>query len=209
MIILQKYRENIGFIRNWSKLIFRVCVGSQSTTISIFTSQGKPYIRLFTQDTKALKVENWELLSFRSKKVRFNIQHEIYPIPRAKRLYHQTEIVGYNAHRCFYDRSCRTDLGNCDISFSNPDRLADINGYRRKQRRGRSTLSMSPRPCKYRLYSLICLLFYVSLKNFSLIWRRHNFRWRAAKYKRMLEGQGLWARRGLYRATPAVTRDLG
>jgi hypothetical protein len=53
------------------------------------------------------------------------------------------------------------------------------------------------------------LLFYVSLKNFSLIWRRHHCRWRAAKSSPMLGAQGLWAGRDLYRATPAVTRDLG
>jgi hypothetical protein len=51
--------------------------------------------------------------------------------------------------------------------------------------------------------------FYVPLKNFSLIWRRQHCRWRAAKFRPMLGAQGLWAGRGLYRATPAVTRDLG
>jgi hypothetical protein len=53
------------------------------------------------------------------------------------------------------------------------------------------------------------LRFYVPLKNFSLIRRRHHSRWRAAKFKPMLGAQGLWAGRDLYRATPAVTRDLG
>jgi hypothetical protein len=48
------------------------------------------------------------------------------------------------------------------------------------------------------------LLFYVPLKN-----RRHHCRWRAAKFRPMLGAQGLWAGRGLYRATPAVTWDLG
>jgi hypothetical protein len=43
----------------------------------------------------------------------------------------------------------------------------------------------------------------------SLIWRRHHCRWRAAKFRPMLGTQGLWAGRDLYRATPAVTRDLG
>jgi hypothetical protein len=37
------------------------------------------------------------------------------------------------------------------------------------------------------------LLFYVPLKNFSLVWRRHHYRWRGI----------------FYRATPAVTRGLG
>jgi hypothetical protein len=49
------------------------------------------------------------------------------------------------------------------------------------------------------------LRFFVPLKNFSLIWRRHHCRWRAAKFRAML---GLWAGRDLYRATPAVTQDL-
>ena len=53
------------------------------------------------------------------------------------------------------------------------------------------------------------LLFYVPLKNFSPIWRRHHYRWRAAKFRPMLGAQGLWAGRDLYRATPAVTRSLG
>jgi hypothetical protein len=53
------------------------------------------------------------------------------------------------------------------------------------------------------------LQFYVPLKNFSLIWRRHHYRLRAAKFRPMLGTQGLWAGRGLYRATPAVTRGLG
>jgi hypothetical protein len=56
---------------------------------------------------------------------------------------------------------------------------------------------------------LIDLLFYVPLKNFSLIWRRHHCQWRAAKLRPMLGTQGLWAGRDLYRATPTVTRDLG
>jgi hypothetical protein len=41
------------------------------------------------------------------------------------------------------------------------------------------------------------------------IWRRHHCRWRAAKFWLTLGAQGLWAGRDLYRATPAVTRDLG
>ena len=54
-----------------------------------------------------------------------------------------------------------------------------------------------------------CLLFYIPLKNISLIWRRHHYRWRAAKFRPMLVTQGLWAGRDLYRATPAVIRGLG
>jgi hypothetical protein len=53
------------------------------------------------------------------------------------------------------------------------------------------------------------LLFYVPLKNFSLIWRRHYYRWRAAEFRPMLGAHSLWAGRDLYRATPTVTRDLG
>jgi hypothetical protein len=53
------------------------------------------------------------------------------------------------------------------------------------------------------------LRLYVPLKNFSLIWRRHHWRWRAAKFRPMLGVQGLWAGRDLYRATPAESRDLG
>ena len=35
------------------------------------------------------------------------------------------------------------------------------------------------------------LRFYVPLKNISLIWRRHHYRWRAAKFRPMLGAQGL------------------
>jgi hypothetical protein len=47
-----------------------------------------------------------------------------------------------------------------------------------------------------------------STQDFSLIWRRHNCRWKAAKFRPMLGAQGLWAGRDLYRATPTVTRGL-
>jgi hypothetical protein len=50
--------------------------------------------------------------------------------------------------------------------------------------------------------------FYVPLKNISLLWRRHHFWWRTAKFWPMLGAQDLWAGRDLYRVTPAVTRDL-
>ena len=53
------------------------------------------------------------------------------------------------------------------------------------------------------------LVFYVPLRNISLIWRRHHYRWRAAKFRPMLGAQGLRAGRDFYRATPAVTRGLG
>jgi hypothetical protein len=58
-------------------------------------------------------------------------------------------------------------------------------------------------------YDWLILQFYVPLKIFSLIWRRHHCRWRAAKFRPMLCAQGLWAGRDIYRATPAVTQDLG
>jgi hypothetical protein len=40
---------------------------------------------------------------------------------------------------------------------------------------------------------------------FSLIWRRHHCRWRAAKFRPMLSTKGHWAERDPH----AVTRDLG
>ena len=60
------------------------------------------------------------------------------------------------------------------------------------------------------MYCLIdYLLFYALLKNISHIWKRHHYRWRAAKFRPMLGAQGLWAGRDFYSATPAVTRGLG
>jgi hypothetical protein len=53
------------------------------------------------------------------------------------------------------------------------------------------------------------LRFYVPLKTFSLIWRCHYCRWRAAKFRAMLGPRGLWAGSDIYGATPAVTRGLG
>jgi hypothetical protein len=44
---------------------------------------------------------------------------------------------------------------------------------------------------------------------FHFIWRRHQCRWRAAKFRPLLGAQGLWAGRDFYCATPAVTRGLG
>jgi hypothetical protein len=55
----------------------------------------------------------------------------------------------------------------------------------------------------------ISILLYVPLKNFTLTWRRHHRRWRAAKFRHIFGAQGLWAERDFYRATPAVTRGLG
>ena len=53
------------------------------------------------------------------------------------------------------------------------------------------------------------LLFYVTLENVSLMWRRYHCRWRAAKFRPMFGIQGLRAGRNLFRATPVVTQDLG
>jgi hypothetical protein len=58
-------------------------------------------------------------------------------------------------------------------------------------------------------WSLDWLMFYVPLKNISLIWRRHHYRWRATKFRPTPGAQGLWAGRDLYRVTPNVTRGLG
>jgi hypothetical protein len=49
------------------------------------------------------------------------------------------------------------------------------------------------------------LSFYVPLKNISFMWRRHHYRWRAAKFRLMAGAQGLLARMDTYRATPAMT----
>jgi hypothetical protein len=54
---------------------------------------------------------------------------------------------------------------------------------------------------------IVYLWFYVPFKNFSLIWRRHHSRWRAAKFR--LDAHCRWAGMYLYRATPAMTQDLG
>ena len=53
------------------------------------------------------------------------------------------------------------------------------------------------------------LLFYVRLKNVSLIWRHQHCRWKTAKFRPMVSTQGLWAGMDLYHATPAVIRGLG
>ena len=51
---------------------------------------------------------------------------------------------------------------------------------------------------------------YIPRKNFSLVWRRHHYHQRAAKFRPMLGAQNLWAGRTLfYRATPAVTQGFG
>jgi hypothetical protein len=72
---------------------------------------------------------------------------------------------------------------------------------------------MKPLTLVRALRNFVCLvvysLFYVLLKNFSLICRRHHCRWRAAKFWPMLGTQGLWAERDLNHATPAVTWGLG
>jgi hypothetical protein len=70
--------------------------------------------------------------------------------------------------------------------------------------------------CKQSHYSnrriwLIDWLIIYCFTSYSIIfhWRRHHYRWRAAKFKPMLGAQGLWAERDLYRITSAVTQGLG
>jgi hypothetical protein len=62
------------------------------------------------------------------------------------------------------------------------------------------------------LWRLIILwasrLIILPLKNFTLIWKRHHCRWKAAKFRPMFSHQSLWAGRDIYRATPSVTRGL-
>jgi hypothetical protein len=48
----------------------------------------------------------------------------------------------------------------------------------------------------------VYLLFYFPLKNLSLIWRRHHYRWRTVKCMPMFGARSLWAGRDHYRATP-------
>lgn len=63
----------------------------------------------------------------------------------------------------------------------------------------------STQVCISILYCLcICLVFYVSLENISLITRRYHWRWRYAKFMHMREIFFLWIRRD--RVTPAVLR---
>jgi hypothetical protein len=62
----------------------------------------------------------------------------------------------------------------------------------------------------YQLRRLIdYFMFYVPLKNISLIWRLLHYRWRTANFRPLLGAQGLWTWRDFYRATPAMTRGLG
>ena len=67
----------------------------------------------------------------------------------------------------------------------------------KKFRVGRKTLDNQIKS----ILCFVCLLFYFPLENISLTWRRHTFRCRAA----IFGPRGLRARRGLFRATPAVT----
>jgi hypothetical protein len=47
-------------------------------------------------------------------------------------------------------------------------------------------------------YVLCLFAVYIPHKNFSFIWRRHHYRWRAAKFRPMLGAQGHWAWRDLH-----------
>jgi hypothetical protein len=63
------------------------------------------------------------------------------------------------------------------------------------RRRIFSSISVCP-PKKYRELKICSyLLYYVSVKNFSLVWRRHHCSWRAAEFTPMFSAQGLWAGR--------------
>jgi hypothetical protein len=53
------------------------------------------------------------------------------------------------------------------------------------------------------------LQFFVPLKNFSLLLRRHHYQWKAEIFRRMIGAQSLWTGRNIYHATHAVTRGLG
>jgi hypothetical protein len=64
-------------------------------------------------------------------------------------------------------------------------------------------------PCDHPLTNeLFYVLFYVPLKNFSLLWRRHHYQWRTLTFTPMFGTHGLWAGRDLHRATPVVTLNL-
>jgi hypothetical protein len=56
-----------------------------------------------------------------------------------------------------------------------------------------------------------CVLFYVPLKNFSLMvyMETSPLPVKGCKFRPMFGTQDLWAGTGLYRATPTVTQDLG
>ena len=51
---------------------------------------------------------------------------------------------------------------------------------------------------------LVCLGVFVPLENFSLIWKRYRYRWRAVKFWPMFGTHGHWAVSVLKRATPTV-----
>jgi hypothetical protein len=51
-------------------------------------------------------------------------------------------------------------------------------------------------------------MFCVPFNNFSLLWRRHHYRWKVAKFRPILWASCLWEKGNLYRNTSAVKRDL-
>jgi hypothetical protein len=61
------------------------------------------------------------------------------------------------------------------------------------------------KPCDI-LIDYLHVVSYVPRTNFSVIWRRHHYQQRAAKFRPMLGTQGLWTGRDFYRATPPVIR---
>jgi hypothetical protein len=44
---------------------------------------------------------------------------------------------------------------------------------------------------------------------FSFAWKRHHYRWRAAKFRPILRAQDFLAGRDIYCASPSVTRGVG
>jgi hypothetical protein len=86
-------------------------------------------------------------------------------------------------------------------SAPQPLDLTSIEGKARSSGSPQPTLNPSSYCYMTKRWKIDYLRFYVPLKNFSLTWRRHHCRWRAAKFRPMLGTQGLWAGRDLYRAT--------
>ena len=76
----------------------------------------------------------------------------------------------------------------------------------------KDTLSMNTDSVVFFVYCLfVCLfvcLFSHSRMNFSLIWRRHQYRWRAANVVLCSAFNGICIDQFLKRATPTVTRDI-
>jgi hypothetical protein len=59
------------------------------------------------------------------------------------------------------------------------------------------------------LFVYVLFYMYVLLKLFTLIWWRQPLQVNITTFRPMLNAQGLWERRDLYRAISTVIRDLG